>query len=119
MTKNPPYPPDHDERRAFPRFPLSCTVTVCTTAGHIVAQSRTENISNGGCFLIIPSSAPVQSGQELKLHLKIPRQTRNTYMLEPLHAPARVVRLGQPERITAQEFALALQFPEPRELQLD
>ena len=119
MKPEPATPSTPDERRAFPRVPLSCPATLFTTGGNLVASSRTENISNGGCYLIVSSSAPLTPGQELQLHLKLPRQTRNTYMLESRQAPARVVRLGQPEKITAQEFALALQFPEPQELQLD
>lgn len=118
------------EQRKFPRTELSCPVEIVSHAApnrSAPAQSRTDNISNGGCYLTLSSSSSLAPGDLVNLNLKIPRQTPNTYLLEPLKIQARVVRI-EPARQgsshqkaleQAHEMGLALEFSDPRRLSLD
>ena len=118
------------EQRKFPRTELSCPVELISDAapnGSVPAQSRTDNISNGGCYLTLASSSTLTTGNMVKLNLKIPRQTPNTYLLEPLKIQARVVRI-EPARQDKSckstieednEIGLALEFSDPCRLSLD
>ena len=109
--------PYRQERRCCARSTLSCPVTLQNAKKQALAHSRTDNISNSGCYITLTPGVPFESKQKLHLKLMIPRQTRNTYMLEPVEISAKVVRLQEiPAR---NEFALALQFNKPSDLQLE
>jgi len=128
------------EQRKFPRTELSCPVEVLSDTapdGNALAQSRTDNISNGGCYITLATSSLATSsratsatfspGSMVKLNLKIPRQTPNTYLLESHQRQARIVRIeparpGKSGKSNIQEnteIGLALEFSDPCELSLD
>ena len=108
------------ERRRHARYALGCPVGLfLPTTGYWrnpIARSRTDNISNGGCYLTLEKNPDLPADQVLRLTLNVPRQTPNTYMLEPVRTAARIVRI---ETSHPSEIGLALQFEESVELQLD
>lgn len=118
-TKNHSNGPDKDRRR-FQRFSLGCPVGLFTPAvgrwRKELAHSRTDNISNGGCYVTLEEKPGFQPNQPLQLELNIPRRTPNTYMLEPVRASVRIVRI---EDSHPTETSLALQFESPIDLQLE
>jgi c-di-GMP-binding flagellar brake protein YcgR len=108
------------DRRRFPRFSLSCPVGLFTPAvgrwRKELAHSRTDNISNGGCYVTIAENPAFQPRQTLQLELNVPRRTVNTYMFEPVRTSVRIVRIEESHR---SETSLALQFENPLDLQLE
>ena len=118
------------ERRKFQRFELACPVVLYRDAGKTQSawvRSRSDNISNGGCFVTVMQTADIEPNSLIRLDLKIPRQTPNTYMLEPHQIDAYIVRV-EPGRDTISsvsanekltELGLALKFAEPLELSLE
>ena len=108
------------DRRRFPRFSLSCPVGLFTPAvgrwRKELAHSRTDNISNGGCYLTLAEKPGFQPNQSLQLELNLTRRTPNTYMLEPVRTSARIIRI---EDAHPSETSLALQFAQPLDFQLE
>jgi len=121
------------ERRRHVRYGLACPITIhereaAAGAGRaaVLGASRTENISDGGCYVVLAGNRALrrmarkggERGLAVQVALKIPRQTRSTYMLEAVQTTARVVRteLGQ---AAADELAVGLQFEPALDLQLD
>ncbi len=118
-TKNHSEEPGKDRRR-FPRFNLGCPVGLFTPAvgrwRKELAHSRTDNISNGGCYLTLSEKPGFQLSQSLQLELNLPRRTPNTYMLEPVRTSACIIRIDDSH---PSETSLALQFAHPLDLQLE
>ena len=108
------------DRRRFPRFNLGCPVGLFTPAvgrwRKELAHSRTDNISNGGCYLTLAEKPGFQPHQTLQLELNLPRRTPNTYMLEPVRTSVRILRIDDSHPT---ETSLALQFENPLDLQLE
>jgi len=108
------------DRRRFQRFTLGCPVGLFTPAvgrwRKEFARSRTENISNGGCYLTLTEKPDFQSLQTLQLELNLPRHTPNTYMLEPVRTSARILRIDDSH---PSETSLAIQFEKPLDLHLE
>jgi hypothetical protein len=121
------------ERRRHERVSLDCPIVIYTPTGRReMARARTDNISDGGCYVILDNNAeskwvwtPQQTDESpLMVELKIPRRTPNTYLLEPVRSPGRIVRIEKPplNQLPADtkndELGLALQFKKPLALQL-
>jgi hypothetical protein len=110
-------PHGQPERRRHQRYELECPIRLSDASGRIVAQTRTENLSDGGAFVgmsiedLPPLTAP------LAVKLSVPRTTPNTRMLEEFSCGARVVRHHpfKDERVAG----VGLAFDEPLELMLD
>ena len=85
-----------------------------------------ENVSDGGCLITaenkLGGQLDAQAGTEYLMEFNIPRQTRNTFLLEKVKANVRLVRrqLGgdRAGKVTESEANLAVQFVEAQELQL-
>jgi PilZ domain len=108
------------ERRHYPRYALGCPAELFPpAAGHWrnqIVHSRTDNISNGGCYITLEKYPELQTDQSLQLELNVPRHTPNTYMLEPVRTAVRIVRI---ETARPSDTGLALEFEKPVELQLE
>ncbi len=116
------------ERRAHPRYDLTCPAVLADRRGRELLRARTLNVSDGGT-LLAPLDEAVGTGREvskrrpvaawsrrrLRLKLRVPRFTENTFMYEDFVAEARVVRL-QPIQ---QGQAVALAFSAPLTLGLE
>ena len=124
----------NQDRRQHARSRISCAIVIYGPTGRReLARTRTENVSDGGCYVIIEKSAPHEwiwvprrcDESPLIMELKVPRQTANTYMLEPVRSAGRIVRIERPplkrQSTTARgaDLGLALQFKNPLELQLE
>ncbi len=81
-----------DERRQHKRHELRCPVVVRGDDGEPLAETATVNISDGGVFVTVPIDSVPARGCPVRLDLRIPRQTTNTYMLEDVTRRATVVR---------------------------
>ena len=108
------------DRRRFRRLTLGCPAGLFTPAvgrwRKELAHSRTDNISNGGCYLTLAEKPGFQPQQSLQLELNLPRRTANTYMLEPVRTSVRILRI---EDSHPPETSLALEFEKPLDLQLE
>ena len=118
ILRVPDQPPTR-ERRFSPRFKNACPVVLHNCRAQELARSRTTDISNCGCRMMVRPGASLAVGRKLDLELKIPRHTQNTYMLESLSTNATVVRAQELPADPAGEFDIALQFAAPLELQLE
>ena len=89
-----------------------------SSAGPVV---RTRDVSDGGCYVVVPAEAEVLGAEEwptVELQLRIPRTTPNTYMLESVTTAAQLRRrekLGESKRASG----LAFEFVRPLDLQLE
>ena len=104
------------ERRRCRRYNMACAATLYGDQQGEAARARTDNISNTGCLITTAANEHVKCDQELRVNVMIPRQTRNTFMLELRAMKARVVRL---ETCPDSEMTLALQFGAIQELELE
>ena len=108
------------DQRRFTRYALGCPAELFSTGAqherNQIVHSRTDNISNGGCYLTLDENPQLQADQTLQLELNVPRHTPNTYMLEPIQTTVRIVRI---EDSHPTETGLALQFEKSLELQLE
>ncbi|MBN1846840.1 MAG: PilZ domain-containing protein [Sedimentisphaerales bacterium] len=108
------------ERRQFCRYCQQYTSALSISQGPEASEvsvcSQTDNISNGGCYLVVPQADSFVVHRQVELELRIPRQTLNTYMLETVCAPADILRVEPKEE---NQLGLALQFNDPLDLQLD
>lgn len=111
--------PQGAERRAHRRWPLNCPVALLDDQGELIARSRTDNLSDGGAYVVLPVEAlPRAAGQQaLRVQISVPRTTTNTYMLEDFQARATVVRTEP--LVNADQAGLALAFQAPLSLDLD
>ena len=104
------------DNRRFKRAELSCPVKLSQWPER---EPYTENISDGGCLMIIANHQEVSPGVELNLELSIPRQTPNSQMWERQKTSAQVVRVETYPKGQAGAVGVALQFVKPLDLQLD
>ena len=122
--------PGKTERRKFQRYELACPVALsfdAQAAPEAQARSRTDNISDGGCYVTVTQTTDIKCGSVVRLDLKVPRQTPNTYLLESFHTDACIVRADPGNdlktRISTRkettERGLALKFSHPLELSLE
>ena len=106
-----------EERRRYERYDVVCPATLLKGVGVEEVSSQTDNLSDMGCLVRAATGSKVKARQRLELGLMIPRQTANSYMLEPHKIKACVVRVegeaGDEERV------LALEFDKPQGFQLD
>ena len=107
------------ERRLSPRFKNACPVVLHNNQAQELAHTRTTDISNCGCRLLVRPGASLTVGGKIELELRIPRYTQNTYMLESFSTNATVVRKQKMPADPAGDFDIALQFAAPLELQLE
>jgi len=105
---------DQDNRRAYPRFELTCPITVTDSEGNPLLKTRTLNVSDGGA-LLAPHEETLDVGESVDVTMNLPRSTPNTFMFEQVTSPAQVVRSQQADDLEC----LALMFIEPLELALD
>lgn len=106
---------DFVERRQHKRIPLSCLVSLQN--GSAAMQGRTLDMSDGGLLLAtVVTAAKPKIGEAMTLKLSIPRQTRNSYLLEELSCQAVVVRRAKGPDGGA---SLALRFERPLSLMLE
>lgn len=104
------------ERRVYQRYALTCPIVICDTQGNELIRTQTVNISDGGAFLAMPapvevSRAKTTAGQKVRAEVHLPRSTPNSYLLERVDSPARVIR--------NEKAGLAIMFIEPLQLHLD
>jgi hypothetical protein len=104
------------ERRTYQRYALTCPIVICDMQGNELLRTQTVNISDGGAFLAMPAPVDVTSakttpGQQVRAEVRLPRSTTNSYLLERIDSPARVIRQGA--------TGLAIMFIEPLQLHLD
>ena len=103
------------ERRAHRRFKLHCPTIVKDKAGREIARTRTADISDGGA-LLQPNGHALEPGQAVRLDLRLPRQTPNTFMYEDFSSAARVVRCQAGAGGSGTGVALAFLRPQKLEL---
>ena len=103
-----------NERRAHKRLELACPVVVTDGAGNELVRARTLNVSDGGS-LLAPASKGAKPGQAVRVELRLPRSTENTFMYEQFRAGARVVRRQGAEG----GQAVAVAFDRPLALELE
>lgn len=112
--------PSGIERRQNKRFAIRCGAAVLASPGQAAIKVRTINVSDGGALLEVPvASVPPQAcpGESIEVTLSVPRSTANTYMVEQLASPARVIRH---EMLNDNSLVgLALQFLRPLELGIE
>ena len=85
-------PKSRSERRRHNRLEVSCSVVLHDGGGDSPVKTRTINVSDGGVYLIAPTSQASEPGKPVALKLLVPRSTPNTYMLEEISAQATVIR---------------------------
>jgi hypothetical protein len=105
------------ERRKHKRHELECPVRLGRPGGKPAGKSRTINVSDGGTLLPAPEGFDPAVGQRVTVHISIPRQTPNTFMLEEFQTPASVVRADPPKRGGPPQ--VALKFDSPLDLGLE
>ncbi len=103
------------ERRAHKRFAVPCHAVVTDPAGRELLRAQTANISDGGALLSAPRGELIPVGRSVRLVMRLPRSTENTYMLEEVSSPASVVRHDR----AATGEALAVRFLRPLSLGLE
>jgi len=86
MVRNTP------ERRSSTRYALACPVRIRTRDGKVLAETRAQNISDGGMFVSLPADRLPECKGSVDLDVSVPRFTPNTYMLEQFSCHAQVVR---------------------------
>jgi hypothetical protein len=81
------------------------------------ATGKADNISDGGVLVTLSQQSPPADGSWVGVHLRVPRTTPNTYMLEEFTTRARVIRRQVvPDGAAA---AVGLEFARPLELALE
>jgi len=107
----------HPERRAHKRYELRCPVTVAGARSPEPLEAWTVNLSDGGALMSLPPGPELRPGQALRLNLRVPRTTPNTYMLEEFSSPAYVVR--RPAGEETADRAVAVRFVPALKLELE
>ena len=98
------------ERRRYPRFELSCPMTLRSKTGNLLVKTETVNISDGGALVLIPSRAFPRIATVLSVELQVPSPTgkRREFMCS-----ARVLwnqNVGGGQRAIAIRFLPTLQL---------
>jgi c-di-GMP-binding flagellar brake protein YcgR len=57
------------ERRRYNRFPIAMGARFEHGPSRRELPARTVNVSEGGTLMLVPATAPVTSGQTIRLHL--------------------------------------------------
>ncbi|MGA2266642.1 MAG: PilZ domain-containing protein [Phycisphaerae bacterium] len=78
------------ERRRHKRYAVPCPAKLSIGDGQ--TAGKTINISDGGILIRLPQRLVPAHGGLMDIHLRVPRSTANTYMLEEFTSVARVVR---------------------------
>lgn len=107
------------ERRAHRRLVLTCPVVVSDEGGRELLRTRTLNVSDGGALLQAPADQELAPGEPVKLLLRVPRSTPNTYMLEDFSSGANVVRRQAAADAAGPGQYVAVRFAEPLGLELE
>ncbi len=105
------------ERRACGRFDLACPVIVTDSAGNELLKTKTLNLSDGGALLTVPIEQTIPLGQYVRMDVRLPRSTKNTFMFENISAEASILR--HEPMIEHSSIATALTFTKPLKLQLE
>lgn len=107
------------ERRRHERFDLSCPLVVTDADGRELLRARTVNVSDGGALLAPVAGAPAK-GAKVRVLLRVPRTTPNTFMYEEFETAAAVVRLDGPADAKGDPAApaAAVKFARPMSLEL-
>jgi len=105
------------ERRAHKRYPISCPIVVADQQGNELFQSKTINISDGGALFPVPIERTIPLGKSIRLDIRIPRSTPNTFMYEEITSDAQIVR-HQP-MVDVSQAAAAVKFSKPLNLSLE
>lgn len=114
------------ERRKHVRIEKSFSVVLCDRKGEELVRGSTENVSDGGCLIAaenkLGGQLDAQAATEYLMEFKIPRQTRNTFLLEKVRANVRLIRRehsgARAGKAPQPEANLAVQFVEEQELHL-
>jgi len=80
------------ERRQHKRHSLGCPARLADETGACLAAAKTINISDGGLLMPAPAEAAPKPGRQVFLKLSVPRDTPNTFLMEPVAGKAVVVR---------------------------
>lgn len=97
--------PATDERREHPRVPAPYHAIVCN-AQDMVAAGRTENISAGGCLMIIAKDEGFDlSGDDLSVSISVPNEHGGGTRLERHNCD--IIRVRQME---SGEVTVAVRF---------
>ena len=104
------------ERRRYRRFALQCPVNLYNDHGHLLARTRSEDLSDGGLFLALKLSQLPHLDSELGVSLAVPRDSDNSQALEHVDCRARVVR-HQPMK-DPMLAGVGLEFVSPQELMI-
>ena len=105
------------ERRRYKRHALPCRVKFTDPRGHIQAEGKSLNISDGGLLVSLPLAEIPQRNTTTRVHVSLPRYTTNTFMLEDVERDGMVVRHAP---LRDDRFAgVAVRFEEPVRLQLE
>jgi len=105
------------ERRAHKRHPISCPVVIADQQGNELFKSKTFNISNGGALFSVPIERTIPLGKSVRLNIRIPRSTPNTFMYEEIASDAQVVR--HEPMVDVSQAATAVKFLKPLNLSLE
>ena len=106
-------PRNDADRRTFPRFELTCPVTITDSTGKVLLKTRTLNISDGGA-LLEPQEETIEIDEPVTIDMRVPRSTANTFMYEDVSSPAQIIRSQE----AADLESYALMFIEPVKLDL-
>jgi c-di-GMP-binding flagellar brake protein YcgR len=104
------------ERRRYARFGVDAAVSLFEDQRELLS-GRSLNISDGGALLAAPARPAPRVGQTVQVSLRLPRSTPNSFLLEDVACPAKIVR--QQRYGSNGQTALALQFDQPLDLGLD
>ena len=102
------------ERRQHQRFDVPCRLRLELPDGHGL-RARAINVSDGGAYFVAGKVPAV--GQEVSVHLGVPRDTANTFFLEQFAARAKVIRHDAPHE-EADGVGVALRFKKKLSLDL-
>jgi hypothetical protein len=105
------------ERRKHKRHKLECPVRLHRPDDKPAGKSRTIDVSDSGALLPAPEGFDPVLGQRVTVHISVPRQTPNTFLLEEFEAPASVVRAERPQGGAPPQ--VALKFDSPLDLGLE
>ncbi len=90
---------------------MVCPVALQAEDGLALVKARTENVSEGGAYLIIArGDLPVAVlPEQVDVTLAIPRTTPNTYLLEQFTAHASIIRTDKDSGTGSAGVALRFQ----------
>ena len=111
MTRTP------DERRAYRRFNLACTVVVSDSAGKELMRTKTLNLSDGGVLLTTAIEDTIPLGQPVHIDVHLGRSTANTFMFENVSTDANILRHEPMQDHSS--VATAMKFTKPMKLGLE